>query len=127
MSDLLRPQPPPTRPSCGRVVAALAVGWGSRHSLRRGHPQHPDAVRIGTLAAWPTDSGAGLAVLIPILCRLADDQEVILDLTARTPRLMDRYAEHGFTRPIADKMWMIRHPHPSPNGRAGGPGVGHAG
>lgn len=89
-------------------TAAATMLWTTRHSLGHHHPQPHDVTRIGTLAAWPKNRGAGLHRLGLQLCALADEQQVSLDLVARSPGLTQRCATLGFTRPDPSRLWMVR-------------------
>jgi hypothetical protein len=104
-------------------AAAGATLWSTRHTLALHHPSpRGGGVRIDTLAAWPPGHGAGLHHLAPQLCALADEHDVTLDLTARTPDLAARYTRLGFTQPHPDRLWLIRHPQPSEPGSHRAPG-----
>ena len=75
----------------------------------------PGVVRIVHLGAWELRKGAGLGGLGKALCDQASEQQVTLDLTARSEHLADAYARAGFLRPNPSKLWMIREPQQPPS------------
>ena len=91
------------------VAAGLAPAWAARHNLSHRNPQPPDTVRVGSLAAVPPGRGAGTR-LLDQLTAAADDQQVTLDLTARTDQLLALYTRSGFTPPRPDRRAMLRTP-----------------
>ena len=91
------------------AAAGLVLAWPARRNLGRSHPQQPNTVRIGSLAAHPPGKRAGRQ-LGQKLCEAADTQQVTLDLTARTPALVPFYTRAGFTQPDPHRLWMLRSP-----------------